>query len=95
MGVKIIIKRNVPADKQEELRPLLVQLRALATTQPGYISGVTLRHMDRPNEYLVISTWQSREDWDRWTQNKQRQEVQDTIDTLLGEESDYDVYLYG
>ena len=95
MGVKIIIKREVPTDKQDELRPLLLKLRSMASTQPGYISGVTLRHIDRPQEYLVISTWQSKEDWEAWFNNPKRQELQGQVDALLGQETSYDVYLYG
>ncbi|RLB76568.1 MAG: antibiotic biosynthesis monooxygenase, partial [Deltaproteobacteria bacterium] len=37
MAVKIIIRRKVSKEKEAELLPLLIQLRALATAQPGYI----------------------------------------------------------
>ena len=59
MAVKILIKRNVPADKAKEMIPLFRKLRALATEQDGYISGETLKSLDRPDTCLVISTWQS------------------------------------
>lgn len=95
MAVKIIIKRNVPKDKEANLLPLLIQLRALATAQPGYISGETLRNMNSPEEYLVISTWQSAEDWEKWIGSPQRAEIQDKIDSLLGKKTTYETYLYG
>ena len=95
MAVKIIIKRRVPKDKEAQLLPLLIQLRALATAQPGYISGETLRNIDDAEEYLVISTWQSLEDWKRWAASKQRAEIQDKIDALLGQKTEYSSYLYG
>jgi heme-degrading monooxygenase HmoA len=95
MAVKIIIRRKVNKEKEAELVPLLIQLRALATAQPGYVSGETLRNVDHPEEYLVISTWQSVENWKAWLSSKQRAEIQQKIDTLLGEESEYNVYLYG
>ncbi len=95
MAVKIIIKRKVSKDKETNLLPLLIQLRALATAQPGYISGETLRNMKNPEEYLVISTWQSTENWDTWVSSPQRAEIQDKIDSLLGRKTAYDTYLYG
>jgi len=95
MAVKIIIKRKVAKDKEAQLLPLLIQLRALATGQPGYISGETLRNIDNPEEYLVISTWQSLDDWKRWAESKQRAEIQDKIDDLLGQKTEYSSYLYG
>ena len=95
MAVKVIIKRKVVKDKEGELLPLFIQLRALATAQPGYISGETLRNMSDPEEVLVISTWQSSEDWNNWLSSKQRAEIQGKIDSFLGEKPDYSVYLYG
>ncbi|RLB43839.1 MAG: antibiotic biosynthesis monooxygenase [Deltaproteobacteria bacterium] len=95
MAVKIIIRRKVSKEKEAELLPLLIQLRALATAQPGYISGETLRNIDDPEEYLVISTWQSLEDWQRWAKSEQRAEVQNKIDNLLGQKTEYSSYLYG
>lgn len=94
MAIKIIIKRIVPEDKVKHLTPLLKQLRTLANNQPGYISGETLKRMDNPGEYLVISTWQSAEDWNRWISSEERNGVQDKINVLLGEKTEYEVYTY-
>ena len=95
MAVKIIIKRMVPKDKEAALVPLLIALRSKATARTGYISGETLRNMDNPEEYLVISTWQSLDNWNVWASSKQRAEIQEKIDALLGKKSEYDTYLYG
>jgi heme-degrading monooxygenase HmoA len=95
MAVKIIIKRKVAKDKEAELLPLLIQMRALATAQTGYISGETLRNVENSEEYLVISTWHSVDNWNVWLSNKQRAEVQEKVDSLLGEKTEYSIYLYG
>ena len=95
MAVKIIINRRVAKEKEAELLPLLIQLRALATAQPGYISGETLRNVDNPEESLVISTWNSIENWKDWLASRQRAEVQEKIDSLLEVETEYKAYLYG
>jgi len=94
MAIKIIIKRIVLEEKVKYLTPLLKQLRAFATNQPGYISGETLKRMDNPGEYLVISTWQSVEDWDRWILSEERKAVQNKIDVLLGKITEYEIYTY-
>ena len=94
MAVKIIINRKVSREKEKKLRPLLIQLRALATAQPGYISGETLRNVDRPEEYLVISMWQSVNNWKAWASSKKRAEIQEKIDVLLGTKTEYNLYLY-
>ena len=73
-------------------RTFSVKLRSLATSQPGYITGRTFRCLDCPGEYLVISTWNSLEDWNRWLQNDQRMSLQSRIDDLLGEKTKYRIY---
>ena len=95
MAVKIIIRRKVPKSKEAQLLPLLLELRSKAITQSGYISGETLRNVNEPEEYVVISTWKSVEDWKTWEGNKGRREIQNKIDAVLGEKSAYGIYYYG
>jgi heme-degrading monooxygenase HmoA len=95
MAVKIIIRRRLSKDKGAELLPLLLELRSKATSQPGYISGETLRNVDDPEDYVVISTWESVEHWKAWYASKERAEIQEKIDGLLREKTAYGVYYYG
>ena len=95
MAIKIIIARKVTKEKEAELLPLLIQMRALATAQPGYISGETLRNVENSEDTLVISTWQSVDNWNAWLASKQRAVIQEKIDTLLGQKTEYSIYLYG
>ena len=95
MAVKIFIRRTVPRDKAKEMIPLFRQMRASATTQSGYISGETMRSMDNPEDFMVISTWQTREDWDQWLKSEDRNKVQSKIDDLLGGTTHYEIFHYG
>lgn len=94
MGVKVLIKRIVPADKRDDLLPLLQDLRCHAARQPGYISGETLLRVDNPGEELVISTWKSRKAWRAWLTSDERMAIQEKIDLLLGETTHYEIYTY-
>ena len=95
MAVKVVIRRIVPEDRVEDLHPLLRQLRTLATVQQGYISGETLRRLDKPDEFLVISTWESADNWNRWARSQERNQVQGKIDTTLGGKTEYGIFHYG
>ena len=95
MAVKIIIRRRVQSDKEAELLPLLNKLRSSAIAQSGYISGETMRSVDDPEEYLVISTWKSLNSWKTWESSEQRKEIQEEVDTLLREKTEYSIYFYG
>lgn len=92
MTVRVLIKRKVPDDKLEELSPLISQLRVLSTAQPGYISGETLRRVDKPGRSLVISKWKSADAWSKWLLSNERAPIQANIDSLLGEKTKYEIY---
>ena len=94
MTVKIIIKRIIPRKIEKELMPLLKQLRNLGVNQQGYVSGETLKNIDDPDEFIVISTWQSAEQWQAWVQHEKRKELRNQIDLLTEGETEYRMYTY-
>ena len=94
MAVKVLITRTVPQEKTREMLQLFGKIRALAIDQPGYISGETLRSCDRPDAFLVISAWQTPEDWESWLLSKKRQAIQTEIDVLLGGNTNYEMFSY-
>ena len=92
MPIQVIIKRKWQIDKPEALLPLLTELRSLAKKQPGYVSGETLRSLDDPEDYMVVSKWKSVDDWNKWLQSKERRELQGRVDSLIGEKPFYEVF---
>ena len=92
MSIKIFIKRTVSAAMIPELTVLLKRMRSVTLMQPGYISGQTLKRLDKPDECMVISTWRSIDDWNDWVKNEKRIAIQSEIDALLGTETDYEIY---
>ena len=95
MAVKILIKRTVPQDKAREIIPLFRQMRNLANNQPGYISGETLKSLDRPETFVVISTWDSSPDWEQWLLNQERQKIQEKMDSFLAGKTEYEKFQFG
>ena len=93
MAVKILITRSIRQKVAPVLRPLIIELRAHAMKQPGYISGETLKCIDRPGEYLVISTWQSLDDWNKWLASQERKILEDKIDSIAGKTTEYGTYV--
>jgi heme-degrading monooxygenase HmoA len=93
MAVKILIKRSIGQEVASVVRPLIVELRAHAMKQPGYISGETLKCIERPGEYLVISTWQSLDEWNKWLNSQDRKILEDKIDSITGKSTEYTAYV--
>ena len=93
MAITVMIQRSFKEkEKAAKLAPLIIKLRSMATIQPGYLTGKTFRCMDCPGEFLVISTWNSIEDWNRWLHSEQRIALQKQVDELLGEITQYRIY---
>jgi heme-degrading monooxygenase HmoA len=93
MAVKILIKRSIGQEVASVVRPLIVELRAHAMRQHGYISGETLKCIDKPGEYLVISTWDSLDDWNSWINSQERKILEEKIDAITGKATEYTVYV--
>jgi heme-degrading monooxygenase HmoA len=92
MSVQVMIKRKWKVDKPQDLLPLLENLHHRAEKQPGYISGETLRSIEDPEDFLVISKWETAEDWKKWLNSKERRDLQGRVDSLIGEKTFYEVY---
>jgi len=92
MGVKIVSKRTVTKDKEEAVIPLITHLRKLAKGQPGFNSEETWRHLERPDEYLVVRAWDSEDHWHTWHSSQERIEIQKKIERVLGKKTEYSTY---
>lgn len=94
MAVRVFIEREIDPENEIKLHNLLLKLRAKAIQARGYISGETLRSVDDPNRFLVISTWNSLEEWRNWENDPDRKAIQEQIDKLLRVPSRVSVYVY-
>ena len=96
MAIGVLIK-YVAQDgvNAKTLLPHIIELRALAVRQPGYISGETFFHLNRVEECLVISRWISLENWQQWTKDPRRIELHQNINEHLETRTMHDIYGVG
>ena len=95
MAVAVMIKRKVkPGDQARKLIPLILQLRALATYQPGYISGETLICAENTNKVVVISKWETLEHWNNWKTNEKRAKIDAMLNKLQENPTIYEPYVF-
>ena len=94
MTVKIIIDRKVKKGKGGEFFAMLKKLRSRAISFKGYISGETLRAVSDPHNYVVISTWQSAEDWRNWEKDSERKKIQARIEKIMARPTRTKIYLH-
>jgi len=93
MSVTIISKRHFKIDQDDNLIPLLKELRNDAKKQKGFISRGAFSSLNDPSEHIVISEWETVEDWKTWMDMEEHRQIQGKIDVLIGEKTFFDVYL--
>ena len=96
MAVGILIKRVIRhGGNAKELLPHLIELRALAVRQPGYISGESFFNLEDSGECLVISRWTTLEQWKQWMRDPRRIELDENMEKHLGTKTEYSIYGIG
>lgn len=94
MAVRIIIDRKVKKGKEKELGQLLREIRSKVVPSKGYISGETLRSLNDHSNYIVITTWESVDDWKEWEKNPERKKVQAKIEKLMARPTKTRIYVH-
>jgi len=95
MLVKVLITRRIRQGAEVDVLVTLSSLRARAISQPGYISGETLVGHEDPRKLIVISTWDSLENWLQWKDDPARTQVEALLDPHLLEPTTYEVFIPG
>ena len=83
MTIRVLIEREVEPGQETKLQLFLTQARTKAMKARGYISGETLRALDNPNKYLVLSNWNTVEDWKAWEKDPERAKLQQELVPML------------
>ncbi len=93
MTVNVIMKRTPKTGVNGELNSVLQELRQLATSQPGYISGETVYSAFNSGSTIVFSKWMSLQHWQEYEICTERQGLIDRLAELLDEPAVTEVYL--
>jgi len=94
MYVKVIIKREVRKGKDKIFFSFLKNLRLAAMQQEGYISGETLICAKNTNKVIVISKWESMEDWEKWKTDIKRVEIDASLSEIQDNQTIYEPYVF-
>ena len=92
--VRVVIERRCRPDKEAEIENLLIELRTKAMQQRGFVSGETLKSVDDPMLWLVVSTWADDEMWREWENSPVRQGIMDKMEPLMFEPEKISVFKY-
>jgi heme-degrading monooxygenase HmoA len=74
MAIKVQITRNFKPGTLGQASRILIRARYQAMGLPGYIASETWSDLRDPHKVIVVSMWQSIEDWNQWQDSPQRGE---------------------
>ena len=93
--VKVMIKRHIKEGKAKDVFTLLKEQRTKAMDQRGHLKGETLMSYQNPRCLLVISSWQSMENWLSWKESEDRKANEAKLEQFLESPTEYDEYIFG
>ena len=92
MTVKIVMARQVLDGGMDAVMDLIALMRREASHQPGFIVGETLRPLPNSRQVLVITSWQTIENWNVWFDHPVRSKLQKEMDFYLAGRTEYTIY---
>ena len=95
MSVKILIRRKFKKEALQNASAMLIKARTNAMGNKGYISTETLVNYDDPQSVLILSMWQSKEDWDSYRDSDTRKEHEDKYADMFEGSTEYEVFRVG
>lgn len=95
MIAKILIKRQFKEGNTPQIVNLLNDMRGIAMSYPGYQSGETLIERGSPYSMVVISTWQSMEEWQTWRESQDRKNFDAMLEVYQKGHTVVEEYLLG
>lgn len=78
MTSKILIERKFKEVPSPQNLQLIDELRIKALQQRGYIGGETVISYDG-RDVLVVTSWASLEDWERWVNSEERTDLENKL----------------
>lgn len=85
--IRVIIERHIAEELAEHYERAARNTLQQAMQAHGFISGESLRNAYDPNHRVVMATFRTVQDWQRWQTSQARKEIMEAINPMLeGEE---------
>lgn len=83
--IRVLIERQIIEGLEQPYSNAITTMMQAIIQAPGFVSGESLRELDRPNHHLVLSAWSSRHAWERWAVSRERRDALDAISPFMAE----------
>ncbi|EAR61697.1 antibiotic biosynthesis monooxygenase family protein [Neptuniibacter caesariensis] len=90
--IRVLIERHIADDLGHHYDKAARETMQMAMQAHGYISGEALQNAYDPNHRLVVATYRTLQDWQRWHSSSERLEMMATINPMLETEEKITVF---
>lgn len=81
--IRVLIERHIADDLSEHYEKAARATLQQAMQAHGFISGESLRNTQDPSHRVVMATYRTIQDWQRWHSSTERQEIMAAIMPML------------
>jgi len=90
--IRVLIERSLVDGKESDYHRAIRQLKQKAGHMAGYVSGEMLVDPENSLRCLVLSSWDSLENWKIWAKSTERKLAKDKIRKMLTKDEKISVY---
>lgn len=83
--VTIVTSVHVKKGKEREWDAAMRERMAAATKQPGWVEGQMLQPENHPSRRVIVGTWQTHSDWEKWHEDPLFAETREELEGLVAE----------
>ncbi|MCP5206620.1 MAG: antibiotic biosynthesis monooxygenase [Hahellaceae bacterium] len=84
--IRVIIERHIAPTLEIPYEETAKRTLQKAVQVSGFISGETLKNTVDHNHRVILSTWRSLQDWQRWYTSDERKEMLAELSPMLERE---------
>lgn len=81
----IVTEVQLKEGSEQDWDAAMRERMAQAKKQPGWVGGQMLQPEDDPIKRVIVGTWQSRDDWEKWHEDPRFEETREELEGLVAE----------
>ena len=90
--IRVLIERHIAEDHVQHYEKAARDTLQLAMQAHGFISGEVLKNAYDPNHRMVVATYRTLQDWQRWAGSPERKEMMETLGPMLETEEKVTIF---
>lgn len=90
--IRVLIERHIAEELIMHYDRAAQATLQLAMQSPGFISGEVLRNVVDPNHRLIIASYRTLQDWQRWMSSDARKEMMEQLIPMMETEEKVTIF---